>query len=88
MKVSDEVVEVVVNTIQVPVLCCVYQYGGSRQCVVKSVIGKFLRKTNNEVKERMFLLTSGAQAGNKLPRPSTPGKESRPPAMMMVGTWK
>ena len=41
---GHQVVEVVVNTIQVTVVCCVDQNCGSCQGIVKSVIGKFLRK--------------------------------------------
>ena len=40
----DEVVEVVVNTIQVTVVGCVDQNCGSSQSIVKSIIGKFLRE--------------------------------------------
>ena len=45
---SHEVVEVVVNTIQVSVLCCVDQNCRTCQGVVKSLIGKFLRSAGRE----------------------------------------
>ena len=65
MKGGDEVVEVVVNTIQVTIVCCVDQNCWPCQGIVKSIIGKLLCEICQKIRSENYLSSPPERMGER-----------------------